>query len=86
MDQSHLRGIPLDVEHAFAEKRGAEGNAVKPADQPALVVDFDGMAVALLEKGAVELPYLLVDLGFLAICAAHRATGDDFFEVLIRAN
>src|SRR5690606_3905972 len=49
MHQRYLGCIPLMVEHALAEKRASEPDAVKPADQLSFAPGFDGMTMAALE-------------------------------------
>src|SRR3954451_14317738 len=54
MDQRDLRGIALDVEHAFAEERRPETHAVESADKLAVAPGLDRMGVADVEQFAVE--------------------------------
>ena len=79
----HLGGIGAQREHAFAEEGCAEADTVQPADQLALLPDFDRMGVAeAVELG--EAPFnLKVDPGLVAFRAAadylaERAIQGDF--------
>jgi len=44
--QRRLAGIGLAREHAFAEKRAAQADAVKPAGEPALAPGLDAVRLA----------------------------------------
>ena len=44
--ERHLRGVARRREHRFAEEGGAELDAVKAADQRAVLPAFDRMGVA----------------------------------------
>ena len=54
MHQRDLGGVARAMEHALAEERAAERDAVEPADQRIAVIDLDGVAMAVLEELAVE--------------------------------
>ena len=63
MHQRDLRGVARAVEHALAEEGAAERDAVKPADQLALEIDLDAVAVPALVQLAIEAADALVDPG-----------------------
>src|SRR5690606_21916501 len=54
MDQRHLGGVGLAAEHALAEEGGADRDAIEAADKPSVAPALDGVAVAGVEKRAVE--------------------------------
>ena len=81
MHQRDLAGVGLAAEHALAEERGAERDAVKPADQLAVVPALDAVRRAAGEERRVEPHDLVVDPGrrarFAGLGAAphHRLEG-----------
>ena len=63
MHERNFRGITGTVEHALAEKRASETDAVEPADQFVAVIDLDGVAVTPLVKLSVEIANAGIDPG-----------------------
>src|SRR5690606_13464324 len=63
-------------EHALAEEGAAECNAVEPTDEVIVVPHLDGVAVAQVEKVAIERADALVDPGG----AASRPRGGAAFD------
>jgi len=59
MSERHLRRIAHPAEHALAEEGRAKANAVKPADQLAVVPGLDRMGVA----ASVKLGISALDIG-----------------------
>ena len=78
MHQRDLAGVGDPAEHALAEKRRAERDPVKPADQLAIVPALDAVRRPAGEQRGVEAHDLLVDpgrrAGFAGLGAAphHR--------------
>ena len=83
MHQRDLRRIARGVEHALAEKGAAEADAVKPADQFAVLIDLDGVAVAALVELAVEIADAAIDPGPRAARRGPGAAVDDRVEIAI---
>ena len=71
-----LRSIGLAVEHALAEKGGAERDTIEAADERAVAPCLDRMNPAQIEKLAIEPLDALIDPGFLAP-GADAGTGVD---------
>ena len=74
------------MEHALAEERRAEADAVEAADQRPALVDLDRMRVTAREEFAIDAQDLGVDPGLVARrAAAHHggeiAIGDDLEDV-----
>ena len=63
MHQRHLRGVARAVEHALAEERAAEADAVEPAGQLAVLVGLDAVAMADVVELLVERADARVDPG-----------------------
>ena len=55
MHQRDFRGVARAMKHTLAEKRAAERDAVKSADQLVAVIDFDAVAMAVVIQAAVAL-------------------------------
>ena len=68
-DQCDLRCVGSAGEHAFAEERASDSNAVKPADKRVAVADFNGMRHACVVEFAVEANDRIVDPSLLAASA-----------------
>ena len=51
------------MEHAFTEEGGTEVDAIEPADEPAVLIGLDGVAMADIEEIAIKLADALVDPG-----------------------
>src|SRR5581483_7182348 len=81
MHQRHLRGVARLVEHALAEKRAREIDAIESADQPSAFIDLDAVAMAAFVKLAVEVADALVDPGPAAAGLGRRAAFQDRLEV-----
>ena len=74
------------MEHALAEERRAEADAIEPADQFAVLIGLDRMGAAELEQLAVEPADVGVDPGLVAIGAGRHhgvegAVGDHLERV-----
>ena len=67
MHQRNFRGVARAVEHALAEEGAAERDAIEPAGQLIAVIDFDGMAMAVLVEAAINLADAAVDPGAGAV-------------------
>ena len=63
-EQRNLGGVPHMVKHRFAEKGGADRDAVKAARERAILPGFDGMRVAQSMQPTVTFHNLIVDPGF----------------------
>ena len=50
MHQRHLRGVARAMEHTLAEERAAEAYAVEPADEFAVFIGLDAVAMADAEE------------------------------------
>src|SRR5688572_32036405 len=81
MGERHLRGVALAVEHALAKEGGAERHPVETADEPAVPIHLDRVAMAEVEQLAVKPADAGVDPGLVAVAARLGATGDDGVEV-----
>src|SRR4029078_6202086 len=57
--QRNLRGVRLPAEHALAEEGAAELHSIEPADQLAVLPDFDRMGMT----GAMERNHRMLELG-----------------------
>ena len=62
-DQRDLAGVALVREHALAEERRAERDAVQAADQAPVRPALDAVGVALPVQRAVELDQIVVEPG-----------------------
>lgn len=62
-DQRHFRCIAHRAEHAFAEKRPALRQPVKPADEYAVVPAFDTVGQAALMKCHERIVDVAIDPG-----------------------
>ena len=83
VDEGDFRRIAGMVEHALAEEGAAEADAIEAADQLAVLVHFNGVAVAALIELAVQIADARVDPGAAAPGLRLRATGNDAVEVAI---
>ena len=63
MDEGDLGRVAREVEHALAEKSAAEADAIEAADQLAVFVHLDRVAVAALVELAIEIADARVDPG-----------------------
>src|SRR5438552_7192992 len=77
MDERHLAGVGDPAEHALAKERRAERNAVKAADQLALMPAFDAVRRAALEQPGIELQDLVVDPGVGSLVAGFGTAAHD---------
>src|ERR1700761_917001 len=83
MDQRNLRCVAPEMEHALAEKRAAEADAIEAADQFVAVIDFNGMAIAALVKLAVEIADADIDPGPRASRPRFGAALDHGIEIAV---
>src|SRR5262249_46879954 len=86
MHERHLAGIARHAEHALAEEGAADGDAVEPADQPAVLPALDGVGEPHLEELAVQQEDLAVDPGVAAPRPGRGAAIDDALEVGMAAD
>jgi hypothetical protein len=75
VNQGDLGRVALAMKHRLAEEGGSEPHAVKPADQAAVEVGFDRVAVAKVEQFAVETADAGVDPGPVAPFPGRGAMG-----------
>ena len=83
MDQRHLRGIACAVEHALAEERAAEVDAVKPADQGIVLPHLHAVAMAEAGEPGIEGADAAVDPGVVAAGFRLGAAVDHLAERLV---
>src|SRR4028119_144353 len=76
VDEGHLRGVAFPVEHALAEERRPEPDAVEAPDEAAVAVDLHGVAVTAVEQLAIELADAAADPSFRAVEGRRRAARD----------
>lgn len=81
MRQRHFRGVPLTVEHALAEERPAQRDAIQAADESPLAAAFDRMDEAHIEQFAIEAADLRIDPGLFAIRRRRGAGVDHRVEI-----
>src|SRR5919201_2254874 len=63
MHQRNLGSVAGAVKHALAEERACETHAIEAAHEHVLIVDFDRMAISVVEQCAVEPSDPVVDPG-----------------------
>ena len=71
------------MEHAFAEERGAERQAIEAADQDAVPAAFDRVDEAGVEQFAIQPPNRRIDPRRSACAACMRAALDHRVEVAV---
>src|SRR5436190_2507847 len=81
--QCDLGGIARAVEHALAEERAAERNAVEPADELLALVDLETMAMAPFVELAIEHADAPVDPSARAPEARLRAALEHRVEIAV---
>src|SRR5262249_2453453 len=79
----HLGSVGDAVEHALAEKGGAEIDAVEPPDETIAGINLDRMAMADVVEVAIELPDAAIDPGGAPANHWCRATIDHRVEVAV---
>ena len=83
MHERDLRGVAFGREHALAEERAVERNAVEAADNSIAVPHLDGVAGAEVEQVAVERADARVDPGRHAAGARCRTAIDHAIVVIV---
>src|SRR5229473_2757526 len=83
MDEGHFARIGDPAEHALAEKRGAELDAVKSARENAIGPAFDAMGRAATEERGVEADDLFVDPGLRPLGRRLCAAAHDRLECAV---
>src|SRR5438445_4637187 len=86
MHERDLAGVGRTAEHAFAEKGGADRDAVEPANQHIPAPRFDTVRGTAGEEPRIE-PYdLVVDPGVGALFGRFRAAADHLLECAVAAD
>src|ERR1700730_8731803 len=85
MDERHLARIGDPAEHALAEERSAELDAVEPAGENAIGPAFDAMGRAAPEERGVEGDDLIVDPGLRPVGRRLGAAAHDGLECAVAA-
>src|SRR5258708_8418246 len=80
VNQCHFARVGDTAEHAFAEERGAERDAVEAADQLIVEPALDAVGAATLKQAGVESDDLVVDPGVRALVAGLAAAQQDLGE------
>ncbi len=83
IDQRDLAGVARLGEHALAEERAPQVNAVKAADHLPGLPDLHGVAMAKREQLTIQATNAVVDPGAAPAGARRRTAVDDTFEVVI---
>ena len=83
MHERDLGSVARAVEHAFAEERAAERDAVKAADEGFALVDFEAVAMAALVELAIEHADARIDPGARAAGAGLGAALEHRVEVAV---
>ena len=86
MHQGYFAGIHGFAEHAFAEKRRPQRDAVEPAHQGVVLPGFDAMGPPHLVEFDVETDDFFVDPGFRPVRRRLGAAPDDFLECRVAAD
>ncbi|ENN85990.1 hypothetical protein RHSP_16060 [Rhizobium freirei PRF 81] len=86
MDEANLGGVRAAGEHALAEERRTERDAVKPADQSVALPCLDGMRMADMVQGEIKRTDRLVDPGARPTACLLGAGRDHALEIRIEAN
>jgi hypothetical protein len=83
IDERNLARVGAHREHALAEKRPADGNAVNASCQHAPVPGLDAMRMALFVERSIKRNDVVVDPGRVAHIGA---VADDALEIGIESN
>jgi hypothetical protein len=75
--QSNLRRVGFAREHAFPEKRAAQGQPVKPAHKATFRPAFDAMCPPLLVQAAESRFYIRINPSVLSIRLRFGTSGND---------
>src|SRR5690606_31718994 len=86
VDETDLRGVRLVREHAFAEERPPQRNAIKAADQPFPMPGFYGMGIAHAMKLRIGFADRRVDPGRRPFLPLFGAGIDGCLEIEIEAD
>lgn len=78
--QGHLGSIRFPAEHGLAEEGAADGDAVEPADQTTVPVDFDRVGEAAFMQGRVGADHVGGNPGAGLAGAGFRTGPHDVFE------
>ena len=83
MHEADFGRVALAVEHALAEERALEPNAIQPAHEPAVAPSLDRVAMAPAKQFAIEPPDAAVDPGIAAAGRRRGAGVDHRLEIVV---
>src|SRR6478752_3125173 len=83
MHERDLRGVARAMKHALTEKRAAQRHAIQTSDQFVAIIDFDRVAMAALEQGAIDASNARIDPGAGTVLFRLGASFDHGVEIAI---
>src|SRR5215470_7730624 len=83
MYERDLGRVARAMKHALAKKGAAQRHAIQASDQFVVIIDFDRVAMAALEQGAIDASNACIDPGAGTVLFRLGAAFDHGVEIAI---